>query len=120
MAADELYALVPGWRALRPAERRRLAQALEVVDVAAGEVAAPAGVAGVWRTLVVLGTVATTCPPRQFVAGDVLAHGRSTALVAVTDCRLLTVDARHELAAALGPVSYGADVRPALGQSVRA
>jgi len=86
----------------RASLERRLGAALEVVDVRAGEVAARAGVPGRWRTLVARGTVATTCPPRRFSAGDVLVHGPGTAVLAVTDCRLLTVDDRHELAPLLG------------------
>jgi hypothetical protein len=78
-----------------------MARAVEIVDVQAGSVAARAGVPGMWLTLVASGTVATTCPARHYVAGEVISHGRSTALLAVTDCRLITVDARHELASAL-------------------
>ena len=71
-------------------QQRRLAALVEVVEVPAGAVAAPAGVRGRWLTAVLDGSVATTDPPAVHRAGDVVEHGPETALVAVTDCRLAT------------------------------
>ena len=76
------------------AELAALGRHVELVEAPAGAVVAPAGLGGAWRTLVLAGSVATTQPRRAYAAGSVLDHGPETALVALTDVQLATVDAR--------------------------
>jgi hypothetical protein len=81
-----------------------MARLVEMTEYGAGSVAAPAGVAGRWRTRVLAGTVATTAPPAQWGPDCVLSHGPETALVAVTDVVLVTALERDvDLLGALAP-----------------
>ena len=93
MKQSDPLAALPHWGGLSRADRQRLSRVLEVVEVAAGAVAAPAGLRGRWVTVVLDGSVATTHPPAVHLAGDVVRHGPETALVAVTACRLATTTA---------------------------
>ncbi len=94
-----LAAAVPGWHQLCSSEQLALARQLDVVDVGAGDLAAPAGCAGQWRTLVLSGAVSTTSPPANYSAGCEVEHGPETALLALTACRLLTRPADVQLPA---------------------
>lgn len=93
MKKPDPLAALPRWGELSRADRQRLSRVLEVVEVPAGAVAAPAGLRGRWLTVVLEGSVATTRPSALHLAGDVVRHGPETALVAVTACRLATTTA---------------------------
>ena len=87
-------AALAGPSGLSAVELATLGRLVELVEAPAGALVAPAGIGGAWRTLVISGSVATTQPQRAYLAGAVLEHGPETAVVALTDVQLATVDVR--------------------------